>query len=80
VCAERGTVTGNVFAVAQAADLLFEQALQPVLALDERQLGSAQAIQKQEIEGEEDRLIRAAFIHCRLEAAEDRNAIAIERA
>ena len=78
--AEAGTVTGNVLAVAQAADFLLEQPLQPFLALDQRQLGRAHAIQEQEIEGEEDKLIRAAFIHRRLEAAEHRDAIAIERA
>jgi hypothetical protein len=34
--ADRRAVTDNVFAVAQPADLLPEQALQPLLALDER--------------------------------------------
>jgi hypothetical protein len=34
--AEGRTITGNVFAVAQAANLLFEQALQPFLAFDQR--------------------------------------------
>jgi hypothetical protein len=42
-----------VFAVAQAADFLLEQALQPLLALDQRQLGRALAIQEQQVEGEE---------------------------
>jgi hypothetical protein len=46
-----------VLTVTQAADLLLEQALPPFLALDERQLRSALAIQKQKIEGEEDELI-----------------------
>ena len=78
--AKARTVTGNVLAVAQAADLLLEQALQPFLALDQRQLGRALAIQEQKIEGEEDELIRAAFVHRRLEAAEHRHAVAVERA
>jgi hypothetical protein len=43
-------------------------------------LRRAHAIQEQEIECEEDALIRATFIHRRLEAAEDWHAIAIERA
>ena len=64
-----------MLAVAQAADLLLEQALQPLLALDQRQLGRALAIQEQKIEGEEDELIRAAFIHRRLEPAEHRHAV-----
>ena len=34
----------------------------------------------EEIEGEEDKLIRAAFIHRSLEAAEDRHAVPIESA
>jgi hypothetical protein len=50
LCAEVRTVTGNVFTVAQPADLLLEQALQPILALDQRQFGRANAIQEQEIE------------------------------
>ena len=77
---KRRTVAGNVLAVAQPADLLLEQALQPLLALDQRQLGRALAVQEQEIEGEEDELIGAAFIHRRLEPAEDRHAVGIERA
>jgi hypothetical protein len=34
---ELRTVSGNVFAVAESGKLLFEQALQPFLALDQRQ-------------------------------------------
>jgi hypothetical protein len=40
---------GHMLAVAQAADLLLEQALEPILALDQRQLGCTHAIQEQEI-------------------------------
>jgi hypothetical protein len=35
-------------------------------------LGRALAIQKQKIEGKENQLIRAAFVHSGLEPAEDR--------
>ena len=80
LCAKAGTVTGNVLAVAQAADFLPEQPLQPFLALDQRELPRAHTIQEQQIEGEENKLIRAAFIHGGLEATENRDAIAIERA
>ena len=74
------TVASDVLAVAQAADLLLEQALQPLLALDQRQLGRALAIQEQKIEGEEHELICPAFIHRRLQPAEDRHAVGVERA
>ena len=40
------------------------------LALGQRQLGRAHAIQEQEIESKEDKLIRVAFVHRRLEPAE----------
>ena len=69
-----------MLAVAQAADLLPEQPLQPLLALDQRQLSHALAIQEQKIEGEEHELIGAALIHGRLQPAEDRYAVGIERA
>jgi hypothetical protein len=80
VCAEAKTVTSNVFTVPQPADLLLQQALQPFLAFDQRQLGRAHAIQEQEIEGEEDKLVRSAFIHRDLKAAGDRHALGIESA
>jgi hypothetical protein len=54
--------------------------LEPILALDERQLGRAHAIQEQEIECEEDKLIRVAFVHRSLEPAEHWHAIGIQRA
>jgi hypothetical protein len=54
--------------------------LQPFLALDQMQLGSAHAIQEQQIEGKEDELIRAAFIHGGLEPTEYRHAVAVESA
>ena len=37
------------------------------------------AVQEQQIEGEEDELVSAALVHSRLQAAEDRHAIGIER-
>jgi hypothetical protein len=78
--AEGRAVTDNVFAIAQPVDFLFEQALQPLFALDQRQLGRARAIQEQEIEGEEDKLISAAFIRRRLEPAEHGHTVGIESA
>jgi hypothetical protein len=60
---ETRTVANEVLAVAEAVDLLLEQALQPFLTLNQRQLGRAYAIQEQKIEGEEDKLIGAALIH-----------------
>ena len=55
-------MTSNVFTVVQLADLLLEQALQPFLALDQRQLSSAFAVQEQKIEGEGHELIGSACI------------------
>jgi hypothetical protein len=52
--------------VPQPLDRLLEQPLEPLLALDEWQLCRALTIEKQKIEGEEQELIRPAFIHCRL--------------
>jgi hypothetical protein len=52
--------------VPQPLDLLLEQPLEPLLALDEWQLCRVLPIEKQKIEGEEEELIRPAFIHCRL--------------
>jgi hypothetical protein len=43
-------------------------------------LGRALAVQEKQIEREEDKLIRAAFVHCRLEPAEHWYAVTIERA
>jgi hypothetical protein len=54
--------------------------LQPFFAFDQRKLGCARAIQEQEIEGEEDKLVRATFVHCRLEPAEHRHPVRIEGA
>ena len=56
------TVSKYVPAVAQPLGLLFEHAFQPLLALDERQLSGALAVQVQKIEGEEHELISPAFI------------------
>jgi hypothetical protein len=50
------------------------------LALEQRQLGGAHAIQEQDIEGEEDKLIGATLVHCRLKPAEDRRPFRIESA
>jgi hypothetical protein len=52
------------------ADLLPKEALQPFLALDQRELGRAYAVKEQEIEGKEDKLIGAPFIHRSLKTAE----------
>src|SRR5215216_6023878 len=49
-------------------------------SLHERQLCRALPVQKQEIEGEEDEVVGATLIHCRLQPAEDRHAISIQRA
>ena len=80
MCAKGGTVTSNVLTVAQPADLLLEQAFKPILALDQRQFGHAHAIQEQQIEGEENKLIRSAFVHGRLEPAEHGHPLRIEGA
>ena len=50
------------------------------MALEQRQLGFALAVQEQKIEGEEDELVCPAFIHRRLEPAEYRRAVSIESA
>ena len=60
----------NVLAVAQTADLFLEQTFQAFLALDQRQLGCAHAIQEQKIEGEKDEFTCSAFIHRGLQTAE----------
>ena len=78
--AEARATAGNVFAVAQSRNRLPEQALQALLALDQRQGRGAFAIQVQQVEGEEDQLVRAAFVHRRLEPAERRRAVGIKRA
>jgi hypothetical protein len=69
-----------VLAVAQAADLLLEQALQALLALNEWQLRRAFTVQVQKIESKEHELIGTAFIHRRLEPAEHWNTVSIQRA
>jgi hypothetical protein len=66
VFAKAGTVTSHMVVVPQPLDLLLEESLEPLLALDEWQLCRALPIEKQKIEGEEQELIRPAFIHCRL--------------
>jgi hypothetical protein len=43
---EAGTLTGNVLAVAQAADVLLEQAYQLLIAIDQRQVRDAFAVQE----------------------------------
>jgi hypothetical protein len=63
---ETRAVTGHMLVVPQPLDRLLEQPLEPLLALDEWQLCRALTIEKQKIEGEEQELIRPAFIHCRL--------------
>jgi hypothetical protein len=77
--AEPRAVVGDVLAVAQAGDrlLALEQALQARLALAERQLGRALAVEVQEIKDEEDEPIRTPFVHRCLEAAEDRHALGV---
>jgi hypothetical protein len=69
-----------VLAVAQSVDLLLEQRLQPLFALEQRQLSGAVAIQVQKIERKEHELIGTAFIHRCLEPAEHWNTVAIQRA
>ena len=64
VLTETRAVTSHMLVVPQPLDLLLEQPLEPLLALDERQLSGALAVQVQKIEGEEHELIRPAFIHC----------------
>jgi hypothetical protein len=71
-------VTRNVFTEAQTANLLPEQTFQLLLTLDQWQASGTLAVQEQKIE--EDKLIGTAFIHRRLEPAEDRHAVRIERA
>jgi len=66
VLTETRAVTSHMLVVPQPLNLLLEQPLEPLLALDERQLCRAPSIEKQKIEGEEHELIRLAFIHCRL--------------
>src|ERR671912_179354 len=78
--AKTRAVASDVIGVAQTVDFLAEQPLQPCLALDQRQFRRAFAVQEQQVEGEEDELISTAFVHSRLQAAEDRHAIGIERA
>jgi hypothetical protein len=48
--------------------------------LDERQLSGALAVQVHKIEGEEHELIRPTFVHCRLQPAEHRHAVRVQRA
>jgi hypothetical protein len=80
VHAKSGPVANNVFAVAQPANLLLEQAVQPLLALDQRQLSGALAVREQKIEGEEEkRSVRPSSI-CWLEPAEHWRALGIESA
>jgi hypothetical protein len=66
VLTETRTVTRHMLVVPQPSALLLEQPLEPLLALDARQLCPALSIEKQKIEGEEHELICPAFIHCRL--------------
>jgi hypothetical protein len=58
--AKARAVAGDVIGVAQAVDFLPEQALQPRLVLDQRQLRGALTVQEQQVEGEEDELVGAA--------------------
>jgi hypothetical protein len=69
-----------VIGEAQSANLAIEQGSQPLLALDEGQLGYALAVQEQQIEDHEHQGIGAAFVHGRLQAAEGRDAIRTDRA
>jgi hypothetical protein len=80
VFAKAGAVTKNVLAIAKPTNLLHKEALQSVHALDERQLRSTLAIQKQKIEGEEDEFTCPAFIHRSLKAAECGHTVTAERA
>ncbi len=79
-CAKARAVVGDVLAVEEAVDLLPEQPFQLLLALDYRQLRGANAIKEQEIEGQEDELVGAPFIHRCLEPAEHRQAVAFDGA
>jgi hypothetical protein len=80
VLTETGTVANDVIAEAKAAHFLREQPLQALLALDQRQLRRALAIEVKEIESEKDKFIRPAFVHRGLEAAEHRHAVRSKRA
>jgi hypothetical protein len=51
-----------MFAIAQTADLLLEQACELFLPFDERPLSCTLSIQEQQVEGEEDKLIGSAFM------------------
>src|SRR5690348_12688825 len=61
VLAKAGAVTDDVLAIAQSLDFLLEQLLQPLFALDQRQLSRALAIQVQQVKRKEEQLIRARF-------------------
>jgi hypothetical protein len=74
------TVANHVLAVEEAVQLLAEKALQSRLALDQRERCDVVAVQEQQIEREENELVRVAFVHRRLQAAENRNSVGIEGA
>jgi hypothetical protein len=61
VFTETRAVTSHMLVVPQPLDLLLEQPLEPLLALDEWQLCRALPIEKQKIEGEEHQLIGPPF-------------------
>ena len=63
-------VPQHVLAEAQRRKVLLEQALQPLLALDERQRGGARALEMQQVEDIEHELTGASLVHRRLQAAE----------
>ena len=77
---EAWATAGDVFAVAQPRNRLLEQVLRALLALGQRQGRGAFAIQVQQVEGEKDKLVRAAFVHRRLEPAEGGRTVGIEGA
>jgi hypothetical protein len=80
VLTEARTIANNVFTEPKAGHLLREQPLQALLSFDERQQSRALAIEVKEIEGEEDKFIRLAFVHRGLEAAKHWHAVRSKRA
>lgn len=73
-------VAHHVIAEAEPPDVTREQGPQPFLALTDGQRARTRAFEKQKVEHEEHQLIGVAFIHGRLQAAEGRHAVELQRA
>ncbi len=63
--------------IRSGSSLLLEEALQPTSALDQWRWSRALAVQEHKIDGEEDKLIGAAFVHGCLELAKHRHTVSI---